>query len=363
MDTKKSLDLAAGRLTTVPTRHGTPRPRTKKGSSYGTMRLGITPDREHQEPEAVEATPVTTAPPARPGPAKPKLAQPRPVARRPDPAPAVAAVAGVMGRLRSLNVENLRAWVRRPWILASAIGVVASVAVAWFAFSGGPQTPLGPQTPARAHAAVSPAPPAPAPRLAKPAEPKPEPVPVAPEPIVPEPAQSDPVALDGPTPPASRVAASLGRRISAITDSLLSSWLKGAGEARPNVQPSPSDPAPAAKPPEPPKPEKVAAQAPPTYDYVPCPPGFQFTGAVQCSDGAFANINGHFVPVGGEVGGAKVVKINVSSAVLEKEGKRFIVCFGMGASAPATQGEDADGQAKKPPATTQPAAKAANSGD
>ena len=105
MDTKKSLDLVAGRLANVPTRHGTP----KRASSYGASRLGLTPDREPQEPEAVEAIPATTAPPARPVPAKPKPARPRPVARRADPASAPLAVAGVMGRLRSLNVENLRA--------------------------------------------------------------------------------------------------------------------------------------------------------------------------------------------------------------------------------------------------------------
>lgn len=363
MDTKKSLDLAAGRLAKVPTRHGSPRPRPKGASSYGTSRLGITPDKECQEPEAVEATPATTAPPARPGPTKPKPARPRPVARRPDPAPAPVAVAGAMGRLRSLNVENLREWVRRPWVLAAAVGVVATVAVAWFAFSGGPEPPLGPQTPARAHAAVAPAPPAPPARPAKSAEPKPEPIPVAPEPIVPEPANPDPVALDEPAPPAHRVTASRGRRLSARTASLLSSWLKEAREAGAHVQPSPSAPAPAAEPQEPPEPEKAAAPAPPTYAYVPCPPGFHFTGAVQQPDATFANINGRFVRVGGKVGGAKVVKINASSAVLEREGKRFIVGFGMGAPAPAPQDEDDDVQAKKPPATTQPATRAGNSED
>ncbi len=337
MDTKKSLDLAAGRLAKVPIRHGTSRPRPKGASSYGTSRLGITPDKECQEPEAVEATPATTAPQAKPGPAKPKPARPRPVARRPDPAPAPIAVEGVMGRLRSLNVEYLRAWVRRPWVLAAAVGTVATVAVAWFAFSGGPDAPLRPQTPARAHAAGTPAPPA--------------------RPAKPEPAEPDPVALDEPAPPAHQVAASRGRRLSARTASLLSAGIKEARAAGAHIKPSPSAPAPAAEPPEP---EKAATPAPPTYAYVPCPPGFHFTGAVQQPNATFANINGRFVRVGGKVSGARVVKINASSVVLEREGKRFVVGFGMGAPAPAPQDEDEDDdvQAKKPPATTQPAARA-----
>jgi hypothetical protein len=77
----------------------------------------------------------------------------------------------------------------------------------------------------------------------------------------------------------------------------------------------------------------------------------------------FANINGRFVRVGGKVGGAVVVEITASSAVLEQEGKRFIVGFDMRSSAPAPQDEDDDVQAKKPPATTQPAARAGKSED
>ena len=359
MDTKKTLDLAAGRLAKVPTRHGTPRPRSKKASSYGTLRLGITPEREPQEPEAVEAapatteaTPATTTPPPRPESAKPKLTRPRPVARRADPAPAVVTVTGVMGRLRSLNIQDLRAWVRRgrwvrwvsrPWVLAAAIGVVVTVAVAWSAFSGGLETTLVPQTPARAQAAAAPAPPA--------------------RPARPEPAKPDAVALDGPAPPAHRDTARQVQGLWAKMASLPSSWLKQMREASPHVQPNPSVPATTAEPLEPPKPEKAETPTTPTYAYVPCPPGFHFTGAVQSPGATFARINGQFVRVGGKVGGAMVVEINASSAVLEREGKRFIVGFDMGASAPAPQDEDDDVQAKKPAATTQPAAGAGNSGN
>jgi hypothetical protein len=259
----------------------------------------------------------------------------------------VVTVAGVMGQLRSLKAENLRAWVRRPWVLAATIGVVATVAVAWFAFSGGQAPPLAPRTPARAQAAA-PAPPA---RPAKPAEPKPEP------------AKPDPVALGEPAPPAQpgtpgRVPDLWGRMAS-----LPSSWLKEVRETWPRVQPNPSVPAPAAEPRDPPKPEKAPASPPPTCAYVPCPPGFHFTGAVHSAEATFANINGQFVPVGAKVGGARVVEINASSAVLEQEGKRFVVGFDMGASAPAPQDKDDDAQAKTPPAATQPAAGAGNSPD
>jgi hypothetical protein len=143
--------------------------------------------------------------------------------------------------------------------------------------------------------------------------------------------------------------------------SLPSAWLKQVRDARPQVQPDPSVPAPAAQPQEPPKPEQAAPPTPPTYDYVPCPPGFHFTGAVQSSGASFANINGRFVPVGGKVGGARVVEISASSAVLEREGKRFIVGFDAETAAPTTQDEDV--QDKSPPATTQPAAGAGNAGE
>jgi len=347
MDTNKSLDLAAGRLAKVSTGHGPPRPRPERASSYGASRLGITPDRQHQEGEAVEVAPAITAPPARPAPTEAKPARPRPLARRLDPAPELVAVTGVMGRLRSLNLGNLRVWVRRPGVLAAA-GTMAAVAVAWFAFSGGPESPLGPQTPARAHGAVAPASPA---RPARLAEAKPEPVPVAPKPVVGEPAKPNPVALDGPAPPVQQLTARQGLRLSARTASLLSSWLKEAREALPH----PAAPTPATKPRQPPKPEKNTVPTPPTYTYVPCPPGFRFTGAVQHPDGAFADINGRFVRVGGKVSGARVVKINGSSAVMEREGKRFVVSFGMGTPAPPRQDDGDDIRAKKPPVTTQPA--------
>lgn len=357
MDTKKTLDFAAGRLAKVPTRHGTTRSRPK-ASSYGTVRLGITPERECQKPEAVEAAPATTTPPPRPAPAKPKLARPRSVARRPDPAPAVVTVTGVMGRLRSLNVQDLRAWlcwvrrgqwarwVSRHWALAAATGVVATVAVAWSAFSGGPESPLGPQTPARAQAAAAPAPPA---RPARPAERKLEP------------AKPKAVTLDKPAPPAHRYTARQVQGFWAKMASLPSSWLEELRQARARVQAN--LPATAPQPQEPPKPQGAPAPTPPTFDYVPCPPGFHFTGAVQSADATFANINGHFVRVGGKVNGAVVVEITASSAVLEQEGKRFIVGFDTGSSTPASQDEDDAGQAKKPPATTQPAAGTGKSGD
>jgi hypothetical protein len=147
--------------------------------------------------------------------------------------------------------------------------------------------------------------------------------------------------------------------------SLPSSWLKEVQEARARVQANPPAPTPATtpQPQEPPKPEDAPAPTPPTFDYVPCPPGFHFTGAVQSPGATFARINGQFVRVGGKVRGAMVVEINASSAVLEREGKRFIVGFDMGASAPAPQDEDDDVQTKNPPATTQPAARAGKSED
>ncbi len=354
MDTKKNLDLAAGRLAKVPTRHGTPRPRPKKTSSYGTARLGITPDAEGQEPEAVEVAPARTAPPASSEPVRAKPARPEPVARQPDPAPAAMAVTDSMGRLQALGVGKLFECIRRRWVLAAAIGMVATVGVAWLVFSGGPGSTVLPQTPARAHAAV-----ATAKHQARPA-----PVSVAPKPIAPEPASPEPVATDDPAPPAHRGTTRGNPRFSARTTALLSGLFKDAREAWPHAQPSPSAPAPPVKPHEPPKPEKAAAPAPPTYDYMPCPPGFRFTGAVQRPGATFANINGRFIRVGGKVGGATVVKINTSSAILEMEGKRFVVCFSMEAPKNDDEDEDEDdkddedNQADKPTATTQPAARA-----
>lgn len=365
MDTNKNLDLAAGRLAKIPTRHGTPRPHRKGASSYGTARLGITPEAEIQEPEVAEVAPAITALPAKPEPLKAKLNLPKPIASRPDPSPAAMVVADSMGRFQSLITE-LREHIHRRWALAAAAGAVATIGIAWLAFSGGPEQTLLPQTPARAHAAAAPAKPQARPATVvvapKPVAPEPVPVVVAREQILPEPATPDPVTPDDPAPTVHPGGDRGNRRLSARTASLLSSLLTDAREAWPHGKASPA--APVVKSPEPPKPEKVAAPKQATYAYVPCPPGFRFTGAVLRPGATFANINGRFVPVGGKVGGAKVVEINTSSAVMEMDGKRFVVCYSMTPTKSESndeddEGKDDDDQTDKPAATTQPAARAA----
>ncbi|MHC4788765.1 MAG: hypothetical protein ACYS8K_06105 [Planctomycetota bacterium] len=80
--------------------------------------------------------------------------------------------------------------------------------------------------------------------------------------------------------------------------------------------------------------------APRTWQYIPCPPGFQFTGVVQRPDGALAAINGRFVRIGSKVNGAKVVRISNSSVEMELDGKRFLVAFGREKSRAVTPEEE-----------------------
>ncbi|MCD6304481.1 MAG: hypothetical protein J7M21_05920 [Planctomycetes bacterium] len=84
--------------------------------------------------------------------------------------------------------------------------------------------------------------------------------------------------------------------------------------------------------------------------YVPCPPGFSFTGIVRQGGHVTANVNGRFVGVGQTVAGAKVVKITMMAVELQRGDKRFVVSFGRRAAPPQRRaGQAQDDRAQDGP--------------
>jgi len=119
-----------------------------------------------------------------------------------------------------------------------------------------------------------------------------------------------------------------------------------AAEPTAQHKPPPAETARLAEPPAPsPPPAPPAAPARASVpSYVPCPPGFRFTGAIRQPNGWRANLNGRFVPVGAKVNKARVVRIGRSSVEMEREGRHFFVGFGRSRPKPA-QPVERDGEA------------------
>lgn len=358
MDTKKGLDLAAGRLARIPGPRGGPRsaPR-KRTSSYNTERLGLT----------AEADPLPAGrsqPPSSRG------------DTRADPAPASPDVAG--SRHRLVDVEALWKYARRPWAWAAALGIVAAVTLACL-FRGGANEGT---TPPRAIAQVPGSKPAGAVTTDETA---PGEVPVA--------VDSDRTVDEPPAPvePASKPALPKGARdsVTARVSSFLR-WVRAtgvragrqgsalaridaqrpAGAMRSGGDPvrpaatgsgsegtatSPRGDGSSTDPNEDGSSARTKAPgAPASPLYTPCPPGFTFTGAIRQPTGVFANINGRFVRVGDTVSGARVVKIGRSSVEMELDGVRFVVCFGSAPQRRADTDETGpDGQAPAEPVSTE----------
>jgi hypothetical protein len=348
MDTKKGLDLAAGRLARIPGPSGKPRAgRPKAAGSYGTERLGIT---AKADPPAAEAP----------------LPPPAPREKGLTPAPSPPQPARWRDRLGDLRA--LGKYARRPWVWAVALGTVAAVTLACFLPGGADEG----TTPLRAVAQVRRPSPAAAASTNEPAA-----------------RQAAADADDGraenqPAPPGAAASSPAQRSPGAdpVTEGVSSflRWVGAAGaraarqrraaeridveapDAAARSQRSPAAPAAGGE-----DASTAKGQAPPApaaVQYGPCPPGFRFTGAIRQPTGVFANINGRFVRVGGTVSGAKVIKIGRSSVEMERDGRRFIVGFGTGprrrvepdeadaaerdANEPPAPEEDANTPAKKP---------------
>jgi len=339
MDTKKGLDLAAGRLARIPAPSGKPRAgRPRAAGSYGTERLGITAKADPPAPREKGLAPA-------PSPPQPARWRDR------------------LGDLRALGK-----YARRPWVWAAALGTVAAVTLACL-LSGGAEEGT---TPLRAVAQVRRPSPAAAASTKGPAARQ-------------APADADDGRAESqPAPPGAAASTPARRRPGAdpVTEGV-SSFLRWVGEAgaraarqrrapeRIDVQApdaaarsqgSPAEPA--ARGEDASTAKGQAAPAPPVVQYGPCPPGFRFTGAIRQPTGVFANVNGKFVRVGGTVSGAKVIKIGRSSVEMERDGRRFIVGFGTGprrrverdeadaaeqdANEPPAPEKDANTPAKKP---------------
>ncbi len=356
MDTKKGLDLAAGRLTRTPGPRGNPRSgRPKRISSYGAERLGIS---------------------AEAGPAPANASQPpSPLSEKP-PDPTAASLEPARWRPRLGDLRALGKYGRRPWVLTAALGAVAAVALAWLLWGGAEDD----ATPPRA--------------IAQTRRPSPAAAVIASRPTTREArtAGDDSRAESQPAP--SSRAASRPTQPKSGTDPLTAGvssflgWFRAAGvraaredralarlvgerpsgvsgSGRGPAAPTTSQPAEVAA-----GPGETAALpdgdgpsagpggdgsgvqgqapgAPPALLYQPCPPGFSFTGAIHQPTGVFANINGRFVRVGDTVQGAKVVKIGRSSVEMELKGRRFVVGFGTGPPR-RVERDEADGDKQSP---------------
>ncbi|HUS92693.1 MAG TPA: hypothetical protein VM695_12625 [Phycisphaerae bacterium] len=405
MDTKKGLDLAAGRLSQRPAAGRNGRP--KKATSYGKERLGITAineSAEAPEPPATAPAPDLLKPPAAAIIDLCEESPSPPLQLGRAPSAAVRTSLTNLGRLaanrtraeasrRPAKESRLPPWLLRymdrpKWWVAPAGGLGILVLLAWVCLSGGDgTTATAPRT-----AQAAPTPPAiSAAPGSPPGRPGPQPSRVVVVPSRPgrgpqagfvrTDADNDapwrpapPAAVDDPfdqaSPPPQTTQPAKPKPNPFYPWIEVARRLQESRPHRPATLPAaePQDPptpagnaAPRPRevrlPPRPPKaatPAKVApatkpapaapaepASKPAAPGYVPCPSGFWFTGVVQQPTGLFANINDRFVKVGGVVNGAKVIRIDKSSVEMEREGMRFFVSFGTGKSGPPAA-EDQD---------------------
>jgi hypothetical protein len=117
------------------------------------------------------------------------------------------------------------------------------------------------------------------------------------------------------------------------------------GRIQPPVQKGPTT-RPATTQPAPSGPENAEGQSPgrttpaEPKGYQPCPPGFDLTCILKSGPSHWAIINGQIVDVGQTVNGAKVIRISPEAAVMELNGKQFILHIGQrSGEAPAKAGE------------------------
>lgn len=364
MTTKKSLDLAAGRLANIPSgRRHARSPASTKANSYGRKRLGITAD------AAIE--PANQ--PTRGGEQGSNLARilqqhrqrqaelKRPVRPQPPPKPSIQPSApqtedaSVFRRIKEICTSSPR----RTASAAAVAGVVVLVS-AWLIWRcGGGKAGLGAPSVARAAPAARPI----APNPVRPAQGVLQPPPSlnqSPQAAT-RPAQSRTMPRAGTKPPGSKPGQTAAARIAAILELARSLTGRSDGAGKPpaiGLRP-PVGRAGPTKPPTtaPAQPSRPAAQAPPpapAYRYMPCPPGITLSGVVQQPDGALANINGRFVAVGETVDGAKVVRITPLSVEMELDGKRFLVGFNSGGGPSGDSGasgadeDEGEGEKTKP---------------
>lgn len=95
----------------------------------------------------------------------------------------------------------------------------------------------------------------------------------------------------------------------------------------------------------------TTAQAMPTFRQP--PDGISLSGIINCSDGAYASINGRMVKAGSVINGAKLIAVHDYSVEMELDGQRFVLGIGTGSSTPQKEPDDQeedDEPAEKPKA-------------
>ena len=378
MESKKGLDLAAGRLTRLPgrrrdTRSGPP----GKASSYGAERLGIVADAASQAADDRPAPREAAGERPDPGASRPE--PPAPPAERPTVEETAPAGAPARATARWGQVASLWRHGRRPWVLAAAAGL-AAVAVTCLLWVGGHDDAPVPRTLAQAVEAAPARPPS-VPVAARPEAPAEVDPPRARPPAAADtrPAEAQHAEPEPPTESPMSTPASRKAAAEALKETM-ASWVAWAGAAARRARRQarlravaagtaevPHGPKNAARPPEKPAPRDGAGQghgsgpakAPPraaSRQYVPCPPGFRFAGAVRQPNGVFANINGRFIRLGGTLGQARLVKVGKSSVEMEQNGKRFVIGFGHSQAPPAPPARPVTAETD-PPATDRGAEK------
>ena len=100
-----------------------------------------------------------------------------------------------------------------------------------------------------------------------------------------------------------------------------------------------------------PAPATATGPAMPTFRQP--PEGISLSGVINCSDGAYASINGRMVKAGSVINGARLIAVRDYSVEMELDGQRFILGIGTGSSTPQKEPDDQeedDEPAEKPKA-------------